>query len=208
MAFWSKCQYTLHYMRRPFSLRLNINMKRGNALQFYQALHLRMPEVFISISNPHRAWEAFRVWFRTEKEVHIIWYLDSSLAIFKYLGTISKCLAGAVLQWENNLELGLLSSSEKSGLEYLSWTRRHEASKLKVSCDSAPASDSVELWALQLRFLGKTLYPRRMLPLSHSSLLYSSTEKFISFRIFPDSGLWVGLFAFPVPLLPVQSRPH
>lgn len=33
--FWSKCQHTFHYMRRPFSLRLNVNTRRGNALQFY-----------------------------------------------------------------------------------------------------------------------------------------------------------------------------
>lgn len=50
--FWSKCQYTLCYMRESLSLRLNINMKRGNALQFYLALHLRMPEDFVSINNP------------------------------------------------------------------------------------------------------------------------------------------------------------
>lgn len=41
-------------MRRPFSLKLNINMKIENALLFYHALHLRMPEDFASISNPHR----------------------------------------------------------------------------------------------------------------------------------------------------------
>lgn len=40
------------YMREPLSLRLNINMKRGNAVQFYLALHLRMPEDFVSINNP------------------------------------------------------------------------------------------------------------------------------------------------------------
>lgn len=32
-----------------------------------------------------------------------------------------------------------------------------------------------------------------MLPVCHSSLLYSSTEKFVSFRTFPDSSLRVGL---------------
>lgn len=50
-------------MRKAFSLKLNINtkirneinkMKVRNALFFYQALHLRMPEDFASISNPHR----------------------------------------------------------------------------------------------------------------------------------------------------------
>jgi len=43
----------LHYMGESFSLQLNIIMKRGNALQFSRALHLRMPEDFIKVNSPY-----------------------------------------------------------------------------------------------------------------------------------------------------------
>jgi len=40
-------------MGESFSLQLNIIMKRGNALQFSRALHLRMPEDFIKVNSPY-----------------------------------------------------------------------------------------------------------------------------------------------------------
>ena len=137
-----------------------------------------------------RAREAFKVWVRVGKEVRTGWYLGSSLAIFKCYKKFPKV-------WLVQQSSGKISGSWGCSTVLKTRPEVHQLDRKTWGVQMKG-----QLWQQVIQwhyghshpgFLGKTLYPRLMLPLSHSSLLYSSTEKLVFFRISPDSSLWEGL---------------